>query len=267
VNRHKRRAAAAAARRDGKPEDPRLSSSMDVHRYVYETGRAIGLEVLSRGRSPARVHELFDRCVAFADSFRTRHRGESTGLACKRGCNHCCHMPVGSTAPAVLRIAAALRERLSESEFAAALARVVAQDERTRGLVWSPSLRAPTPCAFLADGACSIHGLRPFVCRAWNSTDADACRRALSEEAFPMRFDVFQRATFAGIESGLKEALRVHALDPTDLDLVAAMRVALENGDACERWLAGEPIFAGCEAKMPSLAPSGGLPRYLPVTY
>ena len=34
-----------------------------------------------------------------------------------------------------------------------------------------------------------------------------------------------------------------------DLEFTAAIRVAMENPDACERWLAGDAVFAGCEAK------------------
>jgi Fe-S-cluster containining protein len=264
MNRQKRRAAAASARRGAPPVEASLSSPTEVHRFAHESGKAIGLEALSKGRSPARVYELFDRAAAFAESFRARHRGEPTGLACKRGCNHCCHMPVASTGPAVLRMAAALRERLSKADFAAALARVVALDEKTRGVPWSPGLRAPTPCAFLVDGACSVYAVRPFVCRAWNSTDAEACKRALSEETVPMRFDVFQRATFAGIESGIKEALSAYRLDTQDLELAPAMRVAMQNEDACERWLAGEPLFAGCEARPSAATTPGGAKRALP---
>jgi Fe-S-cluster containining protein len=170
-------------------------------------------------------------------------------LACKKGCAHCCHRPVGTTAPVVLRIAAALREASGPEVFAAAMARVGALDEQTHGSAWNLASRPPLPCAFLLDGACSIHAIRPFVCRAWNSTDASACEQALSEDEVEMRYDLFQRTTFAAIEAGLKAAVRSAGLDAADLEFTAAMRVAMALPDACERWLAGEPIFAGCEAK------------------
>jgi hypothetical protein len=43
--------------------------------------------------------------------------------------------------------------------------------------------------------------------------------------------------------------MQANGLDATDLEFTAAVRVAMEHPDACERWLAGEPVFAGCEAK------------------
>ena len=134
-------------------------------------------------------------------------------------------------------------------------------DDVTRGVPWSPSARAPTPCAFLVDGACSIYALRPFVCRAWNSASADDCLEQLRSEWVQMRFDVFQRATFAGVEGGLKEALRAHALDAADLDFTAAMRVALEDATACQRWLAGEPASPAATRDRPK-PPAGGACRW-----
>jgi Fe-S-cluster containining protein len=222
---------------------------MDLQQHVAEVGRKRVGEILSKGQSPETVYEVVDESIALGDAVQERNPTSASALACKRGCNHCCHVPVGTSAPMVLRIAAAMRRDLDETELEAALARVVSLDEKTHGLPWSPSQRPPLPCALLVDGACSIYSVRPFVCRAWNSVDVEACRRFVHEEAVQLRYDSFQRAAFAGVEKGMTAALREHGLDTADLELTAAIRVALENTDACERWLAGDPVFAGCEAK------------------
>ena len=250
MNRRDRRAAAAGARRGEKPEvNPIASRAAELHRHIVEAEQRLASEVLARGRSPGAVYEAVDSAVTLADSFMTRSPTDPASLACKRGCDHCCHRPVGTSAPTVLRIAAALRQELSPSEFASALERVAALDEKTHGAAWTPTERPPLPCAFLTGGACSIYALRPFVCRAWNSADAEACRRALGQDSVEMRFDLFQRTTFAAAEKGLQAAMQANGLDASDLEFTAAIRVAMENQDACERWLAGEPVFAGCEAK------------------
>jgi Fe-S-cluster containining protein len=249
MNRHERRAAASGARRGRNGDNPVASPAAELHQRVVDDERRQGSEVLSKGLSPQHVYDLVDSAVALADSYMAQSPTSPKALACGRGCNHCCHRPVGTTAPSVLRIAAALREQLTEAEFAQALARVVALDEKTHGMPWTLAGRPPFPCAFLVDGACSIYGVRPLVCRGWNSADEDTCRRALAEESVEMRFDLYQRTTFAAAEQGIKAALGARGLDGTDLELIAAIRVALENPDACERWLAREPVFAGCEAK------------------
>jgi len=251
MNRRQRRAAAAGTRRGERADShPMAARATELHQHVFESERRLGGEVLARGgRSPQAVYELVDSAVTLAESFMQRNPTAAESLACQRGCNHCCRRPVGTSAPTVLRIAAALRDGLSESEFATALARVVALDQKTHGASWTPTERLPLACAFLVDGACSIYAVRPFVCRAWNSTDAEACRRALGEDSVEMRFDLFQRTTFAAVEKGLQAALQSGGLDSADLEFTAAIRVAMESSDACERWLAGEPVFAGCEAK------------------
>jgi Fe-S-cluster containining protein len=249
MNRRERRAAASARRGEGPSSNPMISRATEHHRQVVEAERKLASEILARDRSPRAVNEVVDAAVTFADSVMRGSPTPPSSLACKRGCAHCCHRPVGTSAPTVLRITAALREPSSESAFASALARVVSLDEQTHGASWTLAERPPLPCAFLVDGACSIYAFRPFVCRAWNSADDQACLRALGEDSVEMRFDLFQRTTFAGVERGLQGALQSRGLDSSDLEFTAAMRVAMETPNACERWLAGEPIFAGCEAK------------------
>jgi Fe-S-cluster containining protein len=252
MNRRERRAAASGARRGSNEDKPVASPAAALHQRVVDAERRLGSEILSKGLSPKQVHDLVDGAVALADATMAQSPTSREALACGRGCNHCCHRPVGTTAPTVLRIAAALREERTDAEFAQALARVVALDKKTHGMPWTLADRPPFPCAFLVDGACSIYEVRPLVCRAWNSADADACRRALGEESVEMRFDLYQRTTFAAAEQGIRLALGARGLDATDLELTAAIRVAMENPNACEQWLAGQPVFAGCEAKRPA---------------
>jgi Fe-S-cluster containining protein len=249
MNRRERRAAISARHGERPGSTPLTSRAAEHHRQVVEAERKLASETLASDRSPRAIYETVDEAVRFGDSVMRRSPTPPSSLACKHGCAHCCHRPVGTSAPVVLRIAAALREPSSESAFANALARVVSLDEQTHGAAWTLSERPALPCAFLGDGACSIYAFRPFVCRAWNSADEQACLRALGEDSVEMRFDLFQRTTFAGVERGLQAALQSSGLDSSDLEFTAAMRVAMEMPDACERWLAGEPIFAGCEAK------------------
>lgn len=256
MNRRDRRAAAAGARHGRPGADPMRSAAMELHEQILRAGTDLGERILAKGLVPSHVYELVDGAVALAGTFMARDPTSPSSLACKPGCDACCHRPVGTSAPVVLRIAAAMRAGLGDAELAAALARVVALDERTHGRTWTPAERPPLPCALLVQGVCSIYPVRPFVCRGWNSADAEACRRALGEDSVEMRFDLYQRTTFAAVERGVQAALSARGLDPADLELTAALRVALEQQDACERWLAGEKVFAGCEAK-----PAKGDPR------
>jgi Fe-S-cluster containining protein len=248
VNRHQRRAAASSAKRGASDPATAESPASILREQVSAASATVSNAALSKGKTPENVYDLCDAAVSVGESYMARSPVNPHALACKQGCDHCCHRPVGTTAPSVLRIASALRANLSPVEFAEVLARVVSLDEKTHGQPWTPTRRAPLPCAFLVRGACSIYATRPMVCRAWNSADAEDCRRALTQKSTKMRFDLYQRTTFAAVEDGIRGALRTHGLDASDLELTAAMRVAMENPEASEQWLAGKPVFAGCKA-------------------
>ena len=253
MNRRARRASASTARQGravgggGAPESP----STQLHRAVSEAGRRTTAGILSGSRTVEGVYEVVERAAALGDAFMERSPTDPSLLACKKGCSTCCSRPVGTTAPSVFRLAAWLRERLRPDELAEVLRRVAALDDVTHGKMWTPRERPPNPCALLVDGACSVYEVRPFVCRAWNAVDAEDCKRTTGQDAVEMRFDLYQRAVFAAVEDGVKLALADAGLDGGDLELTASLRAALERPDAGEAWLAGEPVFAGCEAKPP----------------
>ena len=265
MNRHERRAAAAAARQgravvDARAStearqggaavaDPLAAAAAELHRRVAQEAEEVSKHLLGGDSSPTTLGEVVAGALDVAERFARSRPASPTVLACKKGCSHCCSRPVSTSAPMVLRIATLLRQDLDRADFEAVLSRVAALDEKTHGLPFSLSVRPPTPCALLVDDACSIHAIRPFVCRAWNSTSEETCKRALKVQGLPMQIDLFQRTVYSAAEKGMHAALRRKGLDPVDLELTAALRVAMENTDAAERWLAGEPIFAGCEAK------------------
>lgn len=109
------------------------------------------------------VHLALD--PLFATTAREPHR------ACRRGCAHCCHLPVGVTYGEAALLATALRRRpdlrLRFADAASPLA----------GVAWRNLVGHS--CPFLQDGACAVHDLRPLPCRALAATDADGCARAL----------------------------------------------------------------------------------------
>ena len=267
MNRRARRASASASRQAGQarhasptalapgrpaPVAPAPDSPVaQLHRAVSGTARVTSAAILATGRTVEAVHTIVERAGALGGAYMQRSPTDPSLLACKKGCSACCHRPVGTTAPSVLRLAAWLREHRTSEELAEVHRRVVALDDMTHGKTWTPRERPPNPCALLVDGVCSVYEVRPFVCRAWNAVDAEDCKRTTGQDAVEMRFDLYQRAVFAAVEDGIKLALAEAGLDGGNLELTASLRAALERPDAGEAWLAGEPVFAGCEAKPP----------------
>jgi hypothetical protein len=167
-------------------------------------------------------------------------------VACKAGCPSCCVSKVAVVAVEVLRIAAHLRETLGPAELSALEARVRRTDAATRGLSRVERARAGVPCPLLVDGSCSIHPVRPLICRGWSSLDAAACERHFADPdrapaapGYRIAYELAS-AVLAGLGAASIDAGRDGAL----LELVAALRIALEHPDAAGRWDAGRPVFA-----------------------
>jgi hypothetical protein len=168
-------------------------------------------------------------------------------VACRAGCSTCCTSKVLVMAPEALRIAAHLRASLDEPALAVSLERIRAADAATRGLSRHERAEAGVPCPLLDErGACSVHAVRPLVCAGWNSTDVAACERHFAAPATapiaPMHRPGYELAN--AVLAGLGWAARELGLDATPLELIAAVRTALERPSAAERWLARLPVFA-----------------------
>jgi Fe-S-cluster containining protein len=167
-------------------------------------------------------------------------------IACARGCGVCCQAKVLAVAPEVLRIADHLRQTLSPDALAALLARVQEADGKTRGLSREARAEAHVPCPLLDEhGACSVHAVRPLVCRSWTSYDAGACARyweAPKGQLTPPQYAIGYELSQA-VLAGLGKACFDTDRDGTPLELIAALRIALERPTAGERWHRRLPVF------------------------
>jgi len=201
-------------------------------------------------RGEAGVVEAAAQALARAESLAATARAvepPDAPIACGPGCPSCCVTKVLVLAPEVLRIAAHLRATLSPDELSALLERVRAADAVTRGLSRRERAERGVPCPLLApDGSCSVHPVRPVVCAAWTSLDLSACARHFAapaaEPPAPLHAPGYEVAN--AVLAGLGWAAKDRGLDATPLELIAALRIALERPGAGERWLRRLPVFA-----------------------
>jgi Fe-S-cluster containining protein len=203
----------------------------------------------------------------FAASYRTRSArdavevGEHVGLwfdeamaqaprppspyACARGCAYCCHLKVIATPPEVIAITTRLRERLSREALAAVRARVVETDRKTHGLSSGERARSRLACPLLVDGECVAYDVRPASCRVANSFDPGACKRAFeSDEEISIPQDAEPRSWADALRGAAASSAFEAKLDPRMLELVAALKIGLEQSDAPVAWARGNPVFA-----------------------
>lgn len=226
------------------------SSAAELAGLEFDLRRTVRLDTLAslrEGRTPLALIEIADRAGTRADR-ATQQANELVPpprLACKEGCTWCCHLPVGAGIPELVRIVSYLRGALSPAEFGGVQQRIVTSDERKKTLTPAKRRRLVEPCPLLEEGRCLVYPVRPLTCRGFNSQDATACERFLTERgdvSVPVYQSQMRLNTFAldGVRAGLAEA----GMKSERVELTAGLRIVLEKESAVENWLAGAPIFA-----------------------
>jgi len=175
-------------------------------------------------------------------------------VACKAGCDHCCHQPVGLTPPEALAIAAHLREKLTTEELVTVAARFAQRARDTRGLSSAQRFSPDHPCPFLNRGQCSIYEVRPLACRGMNSLDSEDCKRRLREPDARAEFLASGSGgrsfmepirAFHAVSAGLQLSLsQLYGLDMRPLELTLALDLLLNGPDSSVAdWFSGQQSF------------------------
>jgi Fe-S-cluster containining protein len=100
---------------------------------------------------------------------------EGARVACQPRCDYCCHLRVEVFAHEAAALLHHLRTRASPSEAALIEQRIRANAERVDALTAAQHRSAGLACAFLRDGLCSAHDLRPSSCAAYHSLSRERC--------------------------------------------------------------------------------------------
>ncbi|HEX4336912.1 MAG TPA: YkgJ family cysteine cluster protein [Polyangiaceae bacterium] len=173
------------------------------------------------------------------------------GVACREGCDWCCHgTKVDVVAPEALAIARYLVEGATVDAES-----ITAHAERLRAMTLDERLKARVPCPLLdtASGSCTVHDVRPLRCRSHHSLDASSCETASvsgnGDHIVDKYADVM--GVFEGVVFGQKKALAAAHLDYRSFDLVLALDVALNTPDAALCWAQGERVFDAATHEWP----------------
>jgi hypothetical protein len=228
--------------RDGLPVPHRPEATMalavairDVLRDEQHTSRAANAAALA---------------IRVFDATMRRMPPASVGaeLACKAGCTYCCHNVVMATAPEVFLAAGELRAR-HDAGFIAGVA------GRCDAVATTAGVRR-NPCPLLHDTLCSVYAARPSVCRKHTSFSVDACIADYEGRGGNVPIRRFDQEIFECCAVALLVGMRLWDGRPAVvLELAGALRVVLEDPQAEQRWLAGEPVFAGIQgqSKLPGI--------------
>lgn len=203
------------------------------------------LAMLGSGLTWGRALDLARQAQTWAEGLMARFEADNPlpyPIACRPGCDFCCYNQIEVIPLEVLAIGshlqalpaeeqAVLKERLSASAASRA-------GKSKHDIAGS---RRDFPCPFLSQGLCSIYPVRPLVCRAMHSLDADLCRQSLGEENLtPDRYYLHREEIVLSIIHGLGDGCRAVGCPAAPLDLSQAVQKYLQDPERVrQEWLPG----------------------------
>ena len=104
-------------------------------------------------------------------------------VACEPGCDYCCHLRVDVFAHEAVALLQHLRTQASAEDAAVVEQRIRANAARVDTLTVAQHRSAGLACAFLRDGLCSAHEVRPSACAAYHSLSRARCEHAFHHPA------------------------------------------------------------------------------------
>ncbi|MBI1244254.1 MAG: hypothetical protein GC202_04540 [Alphaproteobacteria bacterium] len=224
----------------------------DAH-AVLLAARFRSEDALTVGRTPEitasaamAAHEILDRAIA-----NIATEIEEVGpVACRKGCNWCCHQHVAVLGAEALAIYLHIKGTPAEARVRASAPEIVGRDARARRL-------AKIPCPFVdGETGCAIYAIRPNRCRSVYSRDSEYCfRRYEGAENEPVAADKpipvepVERGDAA--MAGLRIALDGRGIPAEPVELVHALIIFVENPDAAEAYAAGEDVLRS--ARLPAV--------------
>jgi Fe-S-cluster containining protein len=238
-----------------KPKQP-VDIMVTVNAWLDEnraTARQATVDGLQQRRSLPMVQEIMEWAHQFSEGCveeGSKLLPPERPLACKEGCSWCCNFFVVTSAAEALRIAEYIRTTFPSAEVDALKERLTRLEEQIRGLDDVQRSHARLPCALLVDGRCSVYPVRPLPCAGYNSYDASLCERGVKGEKVEIPWHGIRVASYLKTADGIRAGLGQEGFSGATLELTAALRIALENPDAAERYFKREPVFEAAKCQM-----------------
>ncbi len=183
------------------------------------------------------------------------YKGEQGPLHCKKGCGYCCHTRVTATAIELFMLARGIRERWNDAADPLQ-ARFRDVEARTRTLPKDQWVASRIPCAFLAEGSCTVYESRPLTCRTYASLSLPTCIDWFNGAAVVVPQPDRAQLLRVFILAGMKAAMAHAGLEVVGFEMGHGLNVAMAP-DAEARWLAGENVFAGVANDAATARPGG----------
>lgn len=185
-------------------------------------------------------YERYDNLIAKAIEEST------TKPACKSGCAFCCYYKVEARAHEVLLVKSYITKHFSPEKIAGVIAAAEANAAIIRTLTPEQHLTTNLKCPLLQANQCSVYPVRPFRCRNFHSTNAQACENSFNDPAnMEIAAGMIETvATLADAHTqGFEAAAEQTGRDNRIYDFNTALIEALTDTQSTKRYQRGKKTF------------------------
>jgi Fe-S-cluster containining protein len=201
-------------------------------------------ETLARSTDVDSCMALASRIDSLLDQAFSSFQEAGAGLACRAGCNFCCHLRVMVYPHEAIALFRFLRSRIAPDVADGIRTRLLENADRISKLSRDGSLPTGIACAFLVDGKCGAYEVRPAACSGYHSLSREQCERSY-QSAGSADIPVSQglRYVAAALDDGMDQALKAAGLSTTSVELQTAVAALIRNPALIERWRSGRELL------------------------
>lgn len=213
-------------------------------RLFYTTTEALQRRLAEDATGDSALAQVRRAFAGFDQAYASAPAKARARVACRAGCDTCCHERVAVQAHEVLIVAQHVQATFAPSELEALIARCAEHRRQFESRDVESTEPPRTPCVLLREGNCSVYEARPEACRAHHSFDAEACRANLAAgaEVHDVKVDGVRGRMFA-VMLGIDSAVEAEGYDERAYDFGAALHAALTDSLCAVRWQRREPAF------------------------
>lgn len=218
----------------------------DEEEMLFNSIGATVLKRLRKTRNPADLLAVLrSEQKQFERAYLSAPASARASVACRAGCDACCHVPVGVQAHEVLLVAEHIQKTFSPAELEAVIARAAAHRVAVTGKTHLAQAALKSPCVLLRAGNCSVYDARPEACRSHHSHNAAACGQNLdfSREEIDVYIPGVRGRMFA-VMLGIDQAVAEAGYDGQAYDFGSALYEALTDSFCAVRWTQRQRAFS-----------------------
>ena len=191
-----------------------------LEKAFYHDGFQLGIKASSPGSDREKLFsvltEMYAAIDALTESLHEFAHQQRQTIACKKGCEWCCHQPVFAMDYELSFLKNYIENKLSREDQTEIKKRAAQKDEKLKGLKNDALLNAKHPCPLLKNGACMAYEARPMACRIYLSTNVESCLRFFKvpddKTNYPALLDFPMRAGRI-LNEGFRAALKANNIN------------------------------------------------------